>query len=220
MTAMTIAPRRTSVLVPLIKRQLTDGYKAVEKAGKPYFYEAGKLLHECKTRYMEDKSNGIGKYSAWPLFLLNHFKGADGNDLKRQVADRYIDGYIAVTAMPAGGHAPTLRELTDKRHPNHVDHVPDSKQTITFKTPVKLDTKRLAANDERARQMRDAAEMEADAYDAEIKVLRALGKKLVLAGFRQLSLKLHPDHGGDTVSFNRLKHVRKALEDAMDETIS
>ena len=219
MTAMTIAPRRTSVLVPLIKRQLTDGYKAVEKAGKPYFYEAGKLLHECKTRYMEDKSNGVGEYSSWRDFVAANFRNSDGKALNDRVAGRYIDGYTAVTDS-RGSAARTLTELTDKRHPNHVDHVPDSKRTVTFKTQVTLDTKKLAANDERARQMRDAAEMEADAYDAEIKVLRALGKKLVTAGFRQLSLKLHPDHGGDSVSFNRLKHVRKALEDAMDETIS
>lgn len=50
----------------------------------------------------------------------------------------------------------------------------------------------------------------------ESKVLRKLASQVVDAGFRVMSMKLHPDHGGSNEAMRRLNQVRAALKNAVE----
>lgn len=46
----------------------------------------------------------------------------------------------------------------------------------------------------------------------EIRLLRLLAIELVDVGFKALATRLHPDHGGSTIAFQRLNRVRRELK--------
>jgi len=50
----------------------------------------------------------------------------------------------------------------------------------------------------------------------ESKLMRKLAAQVVDAGFRVMSMKLHPDHGGSNEAMRRLNQVRAALKNAVE----
>jgi hypothetical protein len=46
----------------------------------------------------------------------------------------------------------------------------------------------------------------------ELGAIRAFAEQIIKAGYRALSLKMHPDHGGTLEEMNRLKNARTLLE--------
>jgi hypothetical protein len=197
----TTIARPLRVLVPLIKDDLQRAREAAERAGLPYFRDAGEKLLEAKEQLAH------GEFLPW---VKRNFA------LSMETAKHYmrLAEHAAEHAAEQNGSALPFSSLSDfirkTSNPNY--NLPHTVRPPTWHEPVKkivervdTDTLNLARE-----ELKRADEREAQ---------RKLALQLIDIGYKVLAQELHPDKGGSRDAMTRLNHVRDRLKQCAERSI-
>jgi len=182
--------RPPRVLVPLIKEDLSQGAKAAEQAGTPYYRAAGEKMMEAKVQMTH------GEFGIW---LTRNFK------LSAVHARRYMR-YARATADGENGRYESFSDFMrkDGGDPTYGKVVRKAGWHDAVKDTISKaaeDARRLALAESLTRQQ----ERDAD---------HKLALRLIDIGYKVLAKELHPDTlDGDRDAMVRLNRVRSSLKE-------
>jgi len=184
----TPAVRPLSVLVPLIKTDLSHGREAAEKAGLPYYRAAGEKMIEAKAQLQH------GEFISW---VERNFS------IGRRHANQYMALARATAGLEMGVRTPgldTLRDMVREHTSNKNYGKPASWQTD------------IRDNVARARQEAARLQEESLSRAQEREAEKRLALRLIDIGYKVLAKELHPDRGGTKDAMVRLGKVRTRLK--------
>lgn len=178
--------RPLKVLVPLIEDDLRQGREAAERAGLPYYRNAGEKMLEAKPQV------GHGSFQDW---IKRNF------GISKQQANLYMR--LAGTEKSSALDFSSLSEFVrETGNPNY--NKPHTVRPQAWHEPVKqaintFNPEAYAKDLQNKRQERDLE--------------RKLALKLIDIGFKVLAAELHPDkRSGSSEAMTRLNNVRNRLK--------
>jgi hypothetical protein len=176
--------RPLRVLAPLIQKELEQAKDAAAKAGLPYYRAAGSMMLEARLSYT-DEQIAAGEFNAW---IKRNF------GIKKFQASQYMKfaeqaGLGAASALDATSLSDFIRRTSN----------PNYNRPTADETAEKV--RRVDA------EMLNFRQAEAD-RNAERDAERAMGLRVIEAGFKAVAREVHPDRGGSVEEMARLNKVR------------
>ncbi len=183
--------RSLKVLGPLIQENIQKGREAAERAGMPYYQEAGALMIEARLNF-SDKEIKAGAFNAWIYRTLGIKK--DQARIYMSYATAISDG--TTSAIVAPSLSAFVRETSNSNY-----NRPSSWHEPVQQVINRVDTETLNLKRD---ELKRADEREAQ---------RVLALQLIDIGYKVLARTLHPDKkDGSREAMSRLNAVRDRLK--------
>jgi hypothetical protein len=178
-------------------------YASMEQIRRRHYYRLGELFIRLRLTFGKNKE-GESQFAAFCRKRFPAIKQPAQSEYmtyRKKLGGKVTAIAAAITSSSMPDHLPPLRRVTEP-HVSDVNRPRDQYRRIVdeeVEEPTRFEVK----------------------HENETALVRELAEKIISAGFRVLSVKMHPDKdGGSNLGMRRLNQAKKLLQDALIRAIA
>jgi hypothetical protein len=178
-------------------------YASMEQIRRRHYYRLGELFIRLRMTFNKGH-NGDREFAAFCRKKFPAIKQPAQSEYmtyRKKLGGKVSSSIAAAIHRAIPDHLPPLRRVTEP-HVNDVNRPRDQYRRIVddeVEEPTRFEVK----------------------HENETAMVRELAEKIISAGFRVLSVKMHPDKdGGSNLGMRRLNQAKKLLQDALIRAIA